>query len=163
MAPPYVMIGLSAATMVQGTASYGLVEDAAIVVADGFIEWVGPAADLPSDYAGLDQQTHNGRLVTPALIDCHTHIVHGGNRAREFEMRLNGASYEEVARAGLGLGHGAPVPRPAIASATATVRLAISACSSSTILPSTRMTPLPRVSGSAKAATMVRARATSWA
>ena len=103
MAPPYVMIGLSAATMVQGTASYGLVEDAAIVVADGFIEWVGPAADLPSDYAGLDQQTHNGRLVTPALIDCHTHIVHGGNRAREFEMRLNGASYEEVARAGGGI------------------------------------------------------------
>jgi imidazolonepropionase len=44
-----------------------------------------------------------GRLVTPALIDCHTHVVHGGNRAREFEMRLEGASYEEVARAGGGI------------------------------------------------------------
>ncbi|WP_245541126.1 imidazolonepropionase [Yoonia vestfoldensis] len=97
------MTGLTAATMVPHTVSYGLVRDAAIVVADGHIAWVGPASDMPADYAGLDQQAHDGRLITPALIDCHTHLVHGGNRAREFEMRLNGASYEDIARAGGGI------------------------------------------------------------
>ncbi|WP_439150096.1 imidazolonepropionase [Sulfitobacter sp.] len=103
MEPSYVMTGLTAATMVQDADGYGLQRDAAIVVADDKIDWVGPASELPSRYAGLDRQHHGGRLVTPALIDCHTHIVHGGNRAREFEMRLNGASYEEVARAGGGI------------------------------------------------------------
>lgn len=103
MPPPQVMTGLTAATMVDDASSYGLVNNAAIVVADGMITWVGRQTDLPSDYAGLEHQTFDGRLVTPALIDCHTHIVHGGNRAREFEMRLNGASYEEVARAGGGI------------------------------------------------------------
>ncbi|WP_439521853.1 imidazolonepropionase [Marivita sp.] len=103
MPPPQVMTGLTAATMVDDASSYGLVNNAAIVVADGMITWVGHQTDLPSDYAGLEHQTFDGRLVTPALIDCHTHIVHGGNRAREFEMRLNGASYEEVARAGGGI------------------------------------------------------------
>ena len=102
MVQPYVMTGLTAATMDQDS-GYGLVPDAAIVVAGERIDWVGPASDLPSNYAGFDRQSHDGRLVTPALIDCHTHIVHGGNRAREFEMRLNGASYEEVARAGGGI------------------------------------------------------------
>lgn len=102
MAQPYVMTSLTAATMDQDS-GYGLVPDAAIVVAGERIDWVGPASDLPSNYAGFDRQSHDGRLVTPALIDCHTHIVHGGNRAREFEMRLNGASYEEVARAGGGI------------------------------------------------------------
>ncbi|WP_339668484.1 imidazolonepropionase [uncultured Roseovarius sp.] len=82
---------------------YGLVREAAIAVSDGQIAWVGPASELPPDYADLDLRSFDGRLVTPALIDCHTHIVHGGNRAREFEMRLKGASYEEVARAGGGI------------------------------------------------------------
>jgi imidazolonepropionase len=82
---------------------YGLVPDAAIAVLDGRIAWVGPEADLPSDVAEFERRPMDGRLVTPALIDCHTHIVHGGNRAREFEMRLNGASYEEIARAGGGI------------------------------------------------------------
>ncbi|WP_300548695.1 imidazolonepropionase [Roseovarius sp.] len=103
MAPSYVISGISAATMVQDASDDGLLRDAAIVVTDQTIEWVGPEADLPSGYAGLARQRHDGRLVTPALIDCHTHIVHGGNRAREFEMRLNGASYEEIARAGGGI------------------------------------------------------------
>ncbi|MDT8326659.1 MAG: imidazolonepropionase [Roseovarius sp.] len=98
----YVMTGLSAALMDQD-AGYGLVPDAAIVVADGLIDWVGPASDLPADYAAFERKGFDGRLVTPALIDCHTHIVHGGNRAREFEMRLNGAGYEEIARAGGGI------------------------------------------------------------
>lgn len=82
---------------------YGLIEDAALVVASGRILWVGQKANLPSEFKLAQQHDLEGRLVTPALIDCHTHLVHGGNRAREFEMRLNGASYEEVARAGGGI------------------------------------------------------------
>lgn len=93
---------LRAATMAGGDA-YGLIDDAAIVVQDGRIAWVGPQTDLPGDYATLPRTALQGRLVTPALIDCHTHVVHGGHRAVEFEMRLNGASYEEVARAGGGI------------------------------------------------------------
>ena len=83
--------------------AYGLIEDAAIAVGDGMIDWVGRAASLPSHYADWQKIHLDGRLVTPGLIDCHTHIVHGGDRAVEFEMRLNGASYEEVARAGGGI------------------------------------------------------------
>ncbi|MDG1116004.1 MAG: imidazolonepropionase [Flavimaricola sp.] len=82
---------------------YGLVPDAALVIDGDRIVWIGPRDDLPADRAGLPDRSLGGRLVTPALIDCHTHLVHGGNRAAEFEMRLNGASYEEVARAGGGI------------------------------------------------------------
>ena len=94
---------LNAATMSASGTPYGMIEDAAIAVVDGVIAWVGPRADLPADHARLPVQDMGGRTVTPGLIDCHTHIVHGGNRAVEFEMRLNGASYEEVARAGGGI------------------------------------------------------------
>lgn len=90
------------ATM-SGNAPYGLIDSGAIVLDGGRCAWAGNAGDLPARYAGLRQHDLEGRLVTPALIDCHTHIVHGGNRASEFEMRLNGASYEEVARAGGGI------------------------------------------------------------
>lgn len=76
---------------------YGLLEGA-VLIEDGLIKWVGPDADAPAE--GEDMA---GRLITPALIDCHTHVVFGGNRAAEFEMRLKGASYEEVARAGGGI------------------------------------------------------------
>ena len=82
---------------------YGLRRDAALRVQGERIDWVGPMADLeelPKDAQVIDA---GGRLLTPGLIDCHTHIVHGGNRAREFEMRLEGASYEAVARAGGGI------------------------------------------------------------
>ena len=103
MAQRYVIAGATVATMADGTEGCGLVEDAAIVVDGTRIAWVGPAADLPSEHAALPRHDHAGRVVTPALIDCHTHIVHGGNRAREFEMRLNGASYAEIARAGGGI------------------------------------------------------------
>ena len=85
------------ATMTNGTS---LMESAAILIEGDRIAWVGPMSDAPVGEAGRDLE---GRLVTPGLIDCHTHLVHGGNRAREFEMRLNGASYEEVARAGGGI------------------------------------------------------------
>ena len=99
MAQRYVIAGAKAVTLVDGAATCGLVEDAAIVVDGNTIAWVGPAADLPPAHAALARHDYRGRVVTPALIDCHTHIVHGGNRAREFEMRLNGFSYEDIARA----------------------------------------------------------------
>ncbi len=79
------------------------VDDAAIVVQHGHIVWVGERSALPAEHSHAPQ--HNGRhaLVTPGLIDCHTHLVYGGQRANEFAMRLAGASYEEVARAGGGI------------------------------------------------------------
>lgn len=89
--------------MMDGTPAYGLVEKAALAVEDGRIAWTGSEQDLPARFRDLEMLDLEGRLVTPALIDCHTHVVHGGNRAREFEMRLEGASYEEVARAGGGI------------------------------------------------------------
>lgn len=95
-----LLIGATAATMQGG---YGLIPDAALVLEGDRIEWIGPQSDLPDDYAGLPARDLGGRLVTPALIDCHTHIVFGGTRATEFEMRLNGASYEDIARAGGGI------------------------------------------------------------
>lgn len=77
--------------------------DAAIAVEDGDIQWIGKSEAIPERYRGFEKYDVEGRLVTPGLIDCHTHLVHGGHRAREFEMRLNGASYEDVARAGGGI------------------------------------------------------------
>ena len=98
-----VLTSLRAATMVSGADPYGLIDGAALVLVGGKIAWVGAKADLPGEYAAMPVQNMSGRLITPALIDCHTHTVHGGNRAAEFEMRLHGASYEEVARAGGGI------------------------------------------------------------
>jgi imidazolonepropionase len=92
---------LTHATLATMTGGYGLMTDAALILEGDRIAWIGPAADLPR--TDLPSQDLQGRLVTPALIDCHTHIVFGGDRAREFEMRLQGASYEEVARAGGGI------------------------------------------------------------
>ena len=88
------------ATM-SGQGPYGLLHAGAILLDEDRIVWVGPAAEAPEMQG--EAQDLGGALITPALIDCHTHIVHGGNRAREFEMRLNGASYEEIARAGGGI------------------------------------------------------------
>ena len=97
-----VLTDLNAATMAAGCGPYGLVENAAIAVKDGRIAWVGPAADMPSGNAG-ETRSMNGQWLTPALVDCHTHLVFAGNRAAEFELRLGGASYEEIARAGGGI------------------------------------------------------------
>jgi imidazolonepropionase len=99
----YALTELTAATMMEGGKPYGLIEDALIAVVDGLIVWIGPRADAPREVRALPMHKQEGRLVTPGLIDCHTHIVHGGDRAREFEMRLEGASYEEIARAGGGI------------------------------------------------------------
>jgi len=98
-----VLVDVNAATMDDLGTPYGMIEDAAIAMDAGRIAWVGPRADLPAEYRDFAQHSLGGRVVTPGLIDCHTHIVHGGDRAVEFEMRLNGASYEEVARAGGGI------------------------------------------------------------
>jgi imidazolonepropionase len=88
------------ATM-AGDAPYGAIEDGAIAVRDGRIAWVGRRADLPDGA----RSTHDlgGAWVTPGLIDCHTHLVFGGDRSGEFEQRLKGATYEEIARAGGGI------------------------------------------------------------
>ncbi|WP_343564299.1 imidazolonepropionase [Kiloniella sp. b19] len=83
---------------------YGLLGEAAIATHEGRIEWIGKTDEVPSEIREKAELEDLGnKLVTPGLIDCHTHLVHGGNRAREFEMRLEGASYEEVARAGGGI------------------------------------------------------------
>ena len=90
------------ATMTTGK-SYGLIENGAVVISADRIKWVGAEKELPDEFAGLQGKNLEGRLVTPALIDCHTHLVYGGSRATEFELRLNGASYEEIARNGGGI------------------------------------------------------------
>ncbi|MGE8318234.1 MAG: imidazolonepropionase [Comamonas sp.] len=78
-------------------------EAACIVVQQGRIAWVGPQQQVPAAYAALPAHDGGGQLATPGLIDCHTHLVYGGQRANEFAMRLAGASYEEIARAGGGI------------------------------------------------------------
>ena len=88
------------ATM-SGDAPYGLIDSGAVAIENGAIVWVGE--QLPDAYADWPHEPQKGRLITPGLIDCHTHIVFGGNRAREFEMRLEGASYEAIARSGGGI------------------------------------------------------------
>ena len=90
------------ATMVAGGAPYGAVDDACLAVRDGRIAWVGAEAEAPAFDAG-EVVDVEGRWITPGLVDCHTHLVYAGNRAREFEQRLEGASYEEIARAGGGI------------------------------------------------------------
>jgi imidazolonepropionase len=92
-----LLTGVTAATM-QG--EYGMIPDAALLIEDDRIAWIGPRSDAPRA-----TETHDckGRLLTPGLIDAHTHIVFGGNRAAEFEQRLNGASYADIARAGGGI------------------------------------------------------------
>jgi imidazolonepropionase len=91
------------ATMQHGDVPYGLLEDGAVVLENEHIIWCGARKDLSVDFNTAEKIDLEGRLVTPALIDCHTHTVYGGNRALEFEMRLNGATYEDLAQAGGGI------------------------------------------------------------
>jgi imidazolonepropionase len=98
-----IWINARLATMVgQG---WGTVEEAAIGVADGLITYCGPMTGLPKPADQLARLVHDAeeRWITPGLVDCHTHLVWGGDRAREFEMRLEGATYEQIARAGGGI------------------------------------------------------------
>ncbi|MES0812194.1 imidazolonepropionase [Roseibium sp. SCPC15] len=98
-----VLTNAKLATLTETGEPYGLIEDGALAIEDGKICWCGKGLDLPERYSDWPCDDLQGRLVTPGLIDCHTHVVFGGDRAREFEMRLEGASYEEVARAGGGI------------------------------------------------------------
>jgi len=83
----------------------GIIENAALVISDGEISWVGLQDDLPTDIINSAKKSIDAgnAWITPGLVDCHTHVIHGGNRAAEFAMRLEGASYSEIARAGGGI------------------------------------------------------------
>ncbi|ACM38987.1 MULTISPECIES: imidazolonepropionase [Rhizobium/Agrobacterium group] len=92
------------ATLNPQLSGLGIIEDAALMVRDGQLVYAGPMAELPISLLNAAEVTDcEGRWITPGLVDCHTHLVHAGNRAHEFEMRLAGASYEEIARAGGGI------------------------------------------------------------
>ena len=91
------------ATLAPGRPGLGIVERGAVAAKDGRIVFAGPAAELPTGWDAIARVGLDGRWITPGLIDCHTHLVYAGDRAHEFELRLTGASYEEIARAGGGI------------------------------------------------------------
>lgn len=99
-----VWVNAHLATMVPGN-PYGAIKDGALAVSGKRISWVGKRADLPSEITSRASKVHDthGRWITPGLVDCHTHLVYAGNRAQEFELRLQGVSYEEIARRGGGI------------------------------------------------------------
>jgi len=86
-----------------GERGWGLIDDGALLVDGDLLRWVGPAAELPPEAAEAEVIDLGGALVTPGLVDCHTHLIYGGSRAHEFEQRLHGASYADIARAGGGI------------------------------------------------------------
>jgi imidazolonepropionase len=100
----HLFIGATLATFADDR-PFGLVEQGALALKDGRIAWTGTVAELPATPDALAPAVEDldGALVTPGLVDCHTHLVFGGDRAHEFDLRLNGASYEEIARAGGGI------------------------------------------------------------
>jgi imidazolonepropionase len=102
--------GAHIATMKDGL--YSVIENAAIGVVGGRIVWIGEAQDLP-DYETQSEHDLDGGWITPGLIDCHTHLVFGGNRAGEFEQRLNGVSYQEIAKQGGGIASSVKATRDA--------------------------------------------------
>jgi imidazolonepropionase len=89
-------------TLAADKTGLGLIDDGNLLIRDGRIAYAGVAGEMPTAN-GIETIDCEGRWITPGLVDCHTHLVHAGNRAREFEMRLAGATYEEVARAGGGI------------------------------------------------------------
>ena len=100
--PAEVWTNACIATM-DGPEPFGLMTDGAVALGNERIHWVGKRSELPPPYDRWPDKDLHGKLVTPGLIDCHTHLVHGGNRAREFEMRLMGSSYAQIAREGGGI------------------------------------------------------------
>ncbi|WP_426689725.1 imidazolonepropionase [Rhodanobacter ginsengiterrae] len=109
-----LLINATLATF-AGDAAYGLIEHGALAMQHGRIAWLGSMHELPGEPAALAAvvRSLDGALVTPGLIDCHTHLVFGGDRAHEFDLRLNGASYEEIARAGGGIASSVAATRAA--------------------------------------------------
>ena len=91
------------ATVREDLPDLGAIERGVIAAKDGRIVFAGEASDFPSHATAKERIDCEGRWITPGLVDCHTHLVFGGNRAHEFELRLKGASYEEIARAGGGI------------------------------------------------------------
>jgi imidazolonepropionase len=104
-----LFINVNIATMTDGAHSYGAIENAALAISEGKIAWLGKLDELPGSLLianknpGLDIIDGQGKWLSPGLVDCHTHLVYGGNRANEFEMRLQGKSYQEIANAGGGI------------------------------------------------------------
>ena len=100
-----VWIGASIATLAAGAGSYGSIEDAALAVRGERIAWIGTAAEARRRAASQGAAIRDGQglWITPGLIDCHTHLIYGGNRVAEFEQRLCGVSYEDIARSGGGI------------------------------------------------------------
>ena len=87
----------------NSSTEYGLIANGTVVVTDNTVAWCGNSGDVPEQFRALPKRDLQGHLLTPSLIDCHTHIVHGGHRAAEFEQRLQGASYAEISAAGGGI------------------------------------------------------------
>ncbi len=103
MSADAVWLNASLATFDGGSDAYGHITDGAVAVRDGRIAWVGKRVDLPASWRAAKQRDCSSYWLTPGLIDCHTHVVHAGSRAGEFEQRLNGESYEAIAKAGGGI------------------------------------------------------------
>ncbi|MFB0999934.1 MAG: imidazolonepropionase [Colwellia sp.] len=99
-----LFINVNLATLTDGAKSYGAIENGALAISEGKIAWLGKECDLPMyEQGSLNVINGLGKWLTPGLVDCHTHLVYGGNRANEFEMRLQGKSYQEIANAGGGI------------------------------------------------------------
>jgi imidazolonepropionase len=98
-------INIHLATMTRGGSPYGAIRDGAMAVSQRKIIWVGRSKELPPEISSSAEQVLDGKggWITPGLVDCHTHLVYAGNRAREFELRLQGVSYEDIARQGGGI------------------------------------------------------------
>ncbi len=101
---PAILLDNAMLATLSEPGDYGLVEAGAVLVDDGRIAWAGPRRQLQEDHgADIERIDCGGRLLTPGLVDCHTHLVYGGSRADEFELRLSGVGYEEIARRGGGI------------------------------------------------------------
>lgn len=98
-----VLINATLATCTDSEEPYGLIRQGAVAFNEGLVKWCGPHDELPMQFQDYEKQSCDGKLITPSLIDCHTHIVHAGQRAHEFEQRLTGISYEQISAAGGGI------------------------------------------------------------